>query len=351
MTSTNPLAEDLNLILSRTETLWEELRGKRLFITGGTGFFGRWLLESFSWASKHLDLKAEAVVLTRDPAAFREKFPRLTADPAIRFHAGDVRSFDFPDGRFSHIIHAATEASAKLNEGNPDLMFDTIMEGTRQTLEFSRVCGAKKFLFTSSGAVYGPQPSDITHLAENFVETVDAAILRSAYGRGKLVAEKLCTTFGTQHGIEIKIARGFAFVGPHLPLDTHFAMGNFIRDALAGGPIKVNGDGTPVRSYLYAADLAVWLWTILCNGQAGRAYNVGSETCLTIAETARAVAESFSPPLPVRIQTPSVPGPALRYVPCTRRAREELGLSQQIEPCSAIRKTIRWWEDQNAARK
>jgi dTDP-glucose 4,6-dehydratase len=349
MVFTNPLADDLNLVLARTENLWPELRGQRIFITGGTGFFGRWLLESFAWANTHLNLKAEAVVLTRNPSAFSKQAPHLTSNPSIKLHAGDVRDFIFPPGQFSHVIHGATEASVKLNQENPLLMFDTIVAGTRRTLEFAVTAGAQKFLFISSGAVYGKQPSELSHVPEDFAGAPNPTDPLGAYGEGKRAGELLSVMMARKHGFEAKIARAFAFVGPHLPLDGHFAAGNFIRDGLAGRPISINGDGTPVRSYLYSAELAVWLWIILFRGANARAYNVGSETCLTIAETARAVADSFSPLLPVKIQQPVGAGPALRYVPDTRRAREELGLTQEIEPCSAILKTIRWQQKTNAA--
>lgn len=145
------------------------MRGKRVFITGGTGFFGCWLLESFCWANDHLDLRASVTVLTRDPQTFARKAPHLAAHPAIRLYIGDVRSFDFPVGEFSHVIHAATEASAQLNDENPLWMLDTIVEGTRHTLEFARHCGTPKFLLASSGAVYGKQHPDLTHIPETML--------------------------------------------------------------------------------------------------------------------------------------------------------------------------------------
>jgi nucleoside-diphosphate-sugar epimerase len=154
----NPLANDLDHVLAHTPGLWDELRGARIFVTGGTGFFGCWLLESFAWANHHLKLGASAVVLTRNPKAFRTKAPHLASYSAIELHSGDVRSFDFPPGKFTHVIHAATEASAKFNDENPLLIFDTIVEGTRRVLELARHSGAKKFLLASSGAVYGRQP-------------------------------------------------------------------------------------------------------------------------------------------------------------------------------------------------
>lgn len=339
----NPLASDLDHVLTHTSGLWEDLRGSRLFITGGTGFFGCWLLESFAWANDALGLGAEALVLTRDPAAFALKHPRLAAHPAIGFHRGDIRSFPFPSGEFSHVVHGATEAKASLNRDDPLGMIETITEGTRRTLEFARQCGAGRFLLTSSGAVYGSQPPDVSHVPEEYVGAPDCARAASAYGEGKRLAELFCAVYADKHGLDVGIARGFAFVGPFLPLDSHFAVGNFLRDGLAGGPVRVGGDGTPFRSYLYAADLAVWLWTILLRGRPGRAYNVGSEEAMTISETARAVASRFTPAPPVRIGKASVAGtPPSRYVPSTERARTELGLEVRVGLNEALRRTIEW---------
>jgi nucleoside-diphosphate-sugar epimerase len=338
---TSVLANDLNQILVRTEELWDELRDQRIFITGGTGFFGSWLLESLVWANDHLDLKTSAVVLTRNYEAFKKKAPHLTSHPAIKFHIGDVRNFDFPAGEFSHIIHAATAASAKFNDEDPLLMFDTIVEGTRHILDFAVQCKAKKFLLISSGAVYGKQPPEMTHIPEDYCGASDPTDPHSAYGEGKRAAELLCTLYAKKYGIETKIARCFAFIGPYLPLDIHYAIGNFMRDGMNGGPIVVNGDGTPYRSYLYAADLAIWLWTIFFKGKTCHAYNVGSEESITIAELAHKVSGYFEKPLEVRIAGIRDPKrPAERYVPDTNRVRSELGLNIYTDLNEAIRYTL-----------
>jgi dTDP-glucose 4,6-dehydratase len=188
----------------------------------------------------------------------------------------------------------------------------------------------------------------MTHVAEEYAGAPDVSTPRSAYGEGKRLSELLCAIHGPRHGIETKIARCFAFVGPYLPLDAHFAIGNFIRDALSGGPIRVNGDGTPFRSYLYAADLAAWLWTILFRGAANRPYNVGSNQAFTIAETAAAVARALGENILVTIAQKPMPGqPAKRYVPDISRAANELQLDQWTQLDDAIRATARYRESKN----
>ena len=333
--------QDLEHILEHTRGLWSDVRGKRVFITGGTGFLGRWLLESFAYINRELYLKAGLTVLSRNPDDFIRRAPALGRDPAISFCRGDVRDFTFPEADHHFIIHGAAAVSAGLNEENPQAMFDTIVRGTARTLEFAAKTRCEKFLFISSGAVYGKQPADMSHIPETYSGGPDTMEPGSAYGEGKRAAELLCAIHHRRHpGTEPKIARCFATVGPHMSLDSHLAMGNFIRDAAAGGPIAVNGDGTPLRSYLYAADLAVWLWTILFMARPCRPYNVGSAEPVTILETARAVAGLVTPPPAVKVARPPGGAPPQRYVPDVSRAEQELGLSQKINLNEAITRTM-----------
>lgn len=337
------LASDLEFIAENTQGLWDELRGERLFITGGTGFFGCWLVESFCFVNRLLGLGAKATILTRNPEAFAKKCPHLASDEAVTLQAGDVRSFLFPDGEYKYVIHAATEASAKQAAEAPLEMLSTIIAGTERTLEFAATHGARKFLLTSSGAVYGKQPADVTHVPESYAGAPDSMDPANVYAEGKRTAELLCALYQKTAGIECKIARCWAFCGPHLQLDQHFAIGNFIGDVLAGRPIEIQGDGTPRRSYLYAADLAVWLWTILFRAPALVPFNVGSAHDVSILELAQTVAATLDSQTQIRVARQSVPGVApLRYVPCVDRAHEVLGLRQTIGLEECIRRTAKW---------
>ncbi len=335
--------EDLEHVLTRTRSCWEEVRGQACFLTGGTGFFGMWLLESFAHANDQLALGATTTVLTRQPAAFARKAPHLAARPDVRLVAGDVRDFPFPPGKFPFVIHAATSTTVANDYAARTAMLDEIIGGTRRLLEFAAQAGARKLLLTSSGAVYGPQPVDVTHQPEEPQGGLAPLSPEAAYGVGKRQAEHLCADHARTTGCAAKVARCFAFVGPHLPLEGRYAIGNFLRDALRGEAIRVTDDGTPRRSYLYAADLAVWLWTILFHGRSMTAYNVGSMHDVSIAELAATVSATVGSGRPVTIAQPPLPGhmPS-RYVPDTRRARNELGLQEHFSLTEAIRRTARW---------
>jgi nucleoside-diphosphate-sugar epimerase len=333
--------EDLHHILTHSEGLWDELRGQRLFLTGGTGFFGCWLAESFCSINRELSLNAHATLLTRNPAAFAAKCPHIAADPAITLLSGDVRSFEFPAGDFRYVIHAATETSGTQS---PIDQLATIIAGTERTLQFAASHGTRSFLNTSSGAVYGRQPSEITHLPETYPGAPDPLNPASAYAESKRTSELLCALYQQAHpALQCKIARCWAFSGPHLPLDAHFAIGNFIGDALASRPIAIGGDGTPRRSYLYGADLAVWLWTMLFRAPALVPINVGSDQDLSILELAQIVAATLAPETPITVAKQPIPGAlTLRYVPSVARAAELLNLRSTISLEESIRRTAAW---------
>lgn len=310
-----------------TSEFHARLDGRRLFLSGGTGFFGKWLLATL----RNSGAEVEVTVLSRDPKRFLANYPEFDNWRNLRFLAGDVRDFPFPPGRFDLVIHAATDASAKLLAEQPKEMHDVIVSGTRRMLNFAEQAQAERFLFTSSGAVYGVQPPELDRIPESF-----PCNPVTAYGRGKLEAEQLCI----DSGLPVLLPRCFAFVGPYLNLGIHFAIGNFLRDGLQGGPIVVQGDGRPFRSWLYAEELANWLWTILLDGVSGRPYNVGSPECFSIAEAAKLVASCFEPALHVEIRGKRSDGPAPRYVPDVTRARQELGLTAAVPLREALRRTI-----------
>jgi dTDP-glucose 4,6-dehydratase len=185
----------------------------------------------------------------------------------------------------------------------------------------------------SSGAVYGAFAGQATGAKE---EDYDNSQPLTPYAEAKREAEQRCA----DSGIDFVTARAFAFLGPYLPLDAHFAAGNFLRDARRGGPILVSGDGTALRSYLHPADLVVWLLRILLRGQRARAYNVGSDKAVTTAQLAHRIAAAVQPNPEVVIQSVQPQGPQNIYLPDITRARAELNLDVAILLQDAIARTL-----------
>lgn len=284
---------------------------RRIFITGGTGFFGKSMLD---YRLRHPDwewAQAEWIILSRAPERFTAEYPQLANQKGISFVAGDVRDFAFPQGPFDAIIHAATSAVTTLSDAE---MTSVILDGVRHVADFAKAADCRTILFTSSGAVYGPRTAPA---AES-----DACNPTTAYGKGKLAAEQMLI----DSGFDVKIARCFAFVGPYLNRRIHYAIGNFIQDCLDGKPIIINGDGTPLRSYLYADDLVKWLFAILERGEAGRPYNVGSAEALSIRALAEKVRSVLGANNEIKVLGVPTGGASSVYVPEIGRARRELGL-------------------------
>jgi len=336
-------ADELEGTLARAEAAFRALHGARIFVTGGTGFYGAWLLESLGHARARLGIDLSVVVLTRRPDATRQRLPHLAGPGWLQFHPGDVRDFAFPDGEFSHVVHAATSTHGPSLSAQETL--STIADGTTRVLDFCASRRWPRLLYASSGAVYGRQPETVSHLSEDFLGALDCADPAQAYGEGKRFAEMRCVV---THPAAV-IARGFAFLGAHLPLDAHFAVGNFLDDALRHNPVVVQSDGSPRRSYLHGTDLAAWLWEMLTRGVAGRAYNLGSDEDHSLAEVAQRVGRLFDVPVEVRGKTGDG-GPRPRYVPDVGRARRELGLQVTVDLDEALRRTARWWKTAREAR-
>ena len=286
---------DREHILVHTAGLWDALRGERVFMTGGTGFVGTWFVEAFVAADDAYGLGATIVLLSRDPARFAARAPHLAGHRAVRLIAGDAVDFTPPDGRFAFVVHAATERQSGDSAATPLRSLDRDMAATRRVLDFARHAQTRRMLFTSSGAVYGTQPAELSHVAETYAGAPDTTDTATAYGHAKRLSEFACASYARTYGLDAVIGRLFAFVGPHLPLDGGFAVGNFLGNILGGRAIRIGGDGTTVRSYLYAADLAIWLWTMLLRGERGRAYNVGSAQAVSIRGLAELMVAELAP--------------------------------------------------------
>ncbi len=307
-----------------TDTKGFPIKNKRILITGGTGFFGKSLLHHGTTFYEN-----DFVLLSPDVDELKRDFAFLLKGKRIEFIRGDVRDFAFPETNFDYILHAATTSGKIIPD---DEMHSVVIDGTRRVLEFAaQNRHLSKLLYISSGAVYGNR--DNLPLQEK-----DPCEPETVYGKAKLEAEKLCL----DSEVPCSIARCFAFVGEYLPLKAHFAIGNFLDDCLKNREIVIKGDGTPVRTYLYAGDLAHWLWTLLLQGKPGRVYNVGSDDEISIRELAERVRKISGTANDIKILSPISTSRPQRYVPDVSRAGSELGLEVKTSLEEALRLTLEY---------
>ena len=314
----------------------------RLLVTGGTGFFGKALLRFWGFQASGDGEGRQVTVLSRNPDQFQEEHRELTTVPWLRFVRGDImepatlsEASAALEGT-THVLHAATDSTRGLKL-SPLQRFDQILTGTRHILDLTVRIGARRFLLCSSGGVYGAPPTGVFQFEESYHGVPDPLLPNNAYSIGKRAAEHLCSLYAAQYGLEVVVARCFAFVGRDLPIDAHFAIGNFIRDAIYRSTITVAGDGTAVRSYLDQRDLARWLTVMLERGSAGRAYNVGSDKAINMSDLARLVRDVLSPQKRIEILGAASSNENRNfYVPSIERARRELGLDVLIPLQRAI---------------
>lgn len=321
--------QDIDPLLDRQPL--PELGGTRIFGTGCTGFVGYWLLSAIECLTRR-GQTIEFVALSRDPQAFLARFPEFAGCHWLVPRAGNVADFAAPAGRFDWIIHGASDTSPQA-AAMPATLLREMGDGTRRVIDNFAPTGCRGFLLLSSGAVYGEQPNALPGFAEDHPFPAESPTAAEPYAKGKRLMERECAV---SHGAlpAAVIARCFAFLGPQLP--EHLAPSQLLRDALAGRPITLRGDGTPQRSYLYAADLALWLLTLLVRGTAGRAYNVGGAEAISIAGLAELVRAEAACVAPIRILGSANGEPRRRYIPDTSRARRELGLDAWTPLATAI---------------
>ena len=338
------VSEDISSIISRVGYKFNALSGQNLFITGGTGFIGSYLIKTLASLNDNILPKpCRVFLLTRNPDAFCRRMPDIADRNDFVIVKGDVNGCDFKQIDCEYIIHAATVADPFVTKNDPLGSMETITRGTLNVLELAAKNKVKSFLFLSSRAVYGIQPPDLKQIPEDFSLSPDITQSESGYAEGKRYAEVLCSIYRDRIGIPIKIARLFTFVGPYINLNAQYAVTDFIKKCQRKEPIIINSDGMPVRSYCYNTDASVALWNILLGDSEFSCFNVGSDNGISISELAGFVISCFKEKVPVIIKEPILSGklPA-RYLPDISRLKETFGFNLQYDSFAGVKRSIEW---------
>lgn len=312
------------------------LIGKSLLITGGTGPFGHAILNYLN----ELDIDLEVNLISRNKQSVDyiiNKYSKLTINGIVLdlLKVGKNEIKELP--RCSHVLHmASVTAHESFSHISPYTKYNLLQHGTSLIYDYCIINNVEKLVFTSSGAVYGKYVgcTPILEAEKCRLMTDDT----SKYGLiiGKISSEFIVASLSEEHDIPVTIARCFGICGPYLPLDIHYALGNFTRQALLNEQIDIHSDGLDIRSYMDTRDLAKWLLYFLGNNCIYKIYNVGSNEVVSIRELADKTAKVLASNSKVcvnenartRLSNPTVK----YYVPDINRAREEgLGLDYKLD--------------------
>lgn len=320
----------------------QELKNSTILITGGTGFVGKWLTEMVCYLNTEHKLNIKLYLLARDTESFRTEVPHLAKNPCVNLIQQDVRHLSELPKDINYVINAAGSPDRTEHVSKPLSTIDTFYKGTNSVLEECfRLPSLRKIIHLSSNYIYGILIND--KIKETDMGTLDCNSINATYGEIKRMAETLCSVYVNQQHLPITIVRPFAFVGPYQKLEKPWAINNFIRDAIHGGPIKILGNGNTQRSYLYGSDLAFWLLKLLVKGKIDTVYNVGSSNSITIKDLAESVKNIVDKKLEViERSSKEVYNQTSKAIPDTSLILKDIQVKESYSLTEALEHTINW---------
>jgi nucleoside-diphosphate-sugar epimerase len=304
------------------------MKSKSLLIIGGTGFFGKSILDYFT---NYNSLKINKIII------FSRKSQNIQIDKILKKKikiikvSGNILNIKkLPSA--DYVIYAAILKNYKNDH-----------KAVKNYLNLAKKYHLKsKILYTSSGAVYGKQPETNKGFKENYLQFNNKISFKKSYKKEyseiKLKNEKLFQQFGKE-GAKVSIARCFSFVGPNLPLNTNYVIGNIINNILRNENIIIKANYKIMRSYMYSDDLVKWLFKILDHSNnLCPIFNVGSDNKVSIHKIANVLAKKYNlKVLSTKISSKKIDN----YIPNINKAKKELGLKLSYNSQSAIFKNIK----------
>jgi dTDP-glucose 4,6-dehydratase len=353
------VTEDLDQILSMPLP-WEVFSGTAVLITGASGLLGGYCCEVLLRLNEihRLAAPVRVIAVSRGLQSLTRRFSAYAGRPDLVFLQGDVcAGLPAWGGAADYVIHGASPASPPAMSADLLGTFEANVSGTRNMLKLAQAKQARKFLFLSSGAVYGNLPPEVQSAGETDFGALDPLTLRAAYDEGKRAGETLCLLYADKFGLSVFSARISHTYGPGLKPDDGRSFADFITAAAEGRPLVLNSDGSAIRYFCYLSDTTAGLFTILLLGKSGEAYNVGSASeCCSIRELAQLIVDLF-PERGLRIIMPEQ-NSDLRQADATSKQNpfplstsklRTLGWTEQTTLASGMKRTILSYEPQEPA--
>lgn len=315
----------------------DELKNSHILVTGGTGFFGKWILESIVFLNDNFGFNVKLYLLARNHNEFIDNMIANRND--VIFIKNDIRNIKDIPVDIEYIIHAAAIPDNREHMSNPIEIMDIISRGTKQILNAAlSLNNLKKILNISSGQVYGAINSNF--ISEKDIGIVDTNSIKSIYPEAKRYGETLSIAYKSLYKLPVVQVRPFSFIGPNIELNKPWAINNFISDAIKFKKIKIIGNGKPIRSYMYPTDMVWWLLNILIHKKNGIAYNLGSSEGISLEELAVKIKSKIGNDVNIEIHDMNEDDSI--FVPDGAFIKEELNVDIKIGIDEALDSTIKW---------
>lgn len=324
--------------ISKEESLKiQDLQNAEILVTGGTGFFGKWIVEIVRYFNDQLAFNIKLYLVARHQSTYINEIIKMRSD--IFFIKNDVRNLREIPSTIEYIIHAAATPDNSTHMSNPIEVMDTISQGTKQVLDIALgLNNIKKILNISSGQIYGALNSNV--ISEKNIGQVDTNSIHSIYPEAKRYSETLSIAYKSLYKLPVVQVRPFSFVGPHMGLEKPWAINNFIKDAIKFKKIKILGNGKPIRSYMYPTDMAWWLLNMLVDSKNGVVYNLGSPEGISLEELACKIKNKLG--IDVKIEILHMNDDSSVFVPDESLVKDSLDLDIKVGIDEALEKTIDW---------
>lgn len=277
--------EDI-LLIFKENLPWEKLSGTNILVTGATGLIGGCMVEALMMNPRR---DYQVYASGRNEERAKARFKGYAYNPAFHFVEYDVMQPLQSDVHFDYIIHAASNASPNFFAQKPVEVIKSNIDGVAHLMEYGLSHGMKRFLYVSSGEVYGEGNGRV--FTEDYSGYVNPTSPRSCYPSSKRAAETLCVSYAAEYGADVVIARPCHTYGPHFTEQDNRVYAQFIRNVLRGEDIVMKSTGEQFRSWCYVVDCVSALLYILLKGTNGEAYNIAdANSNISIRELAETIA-------------------------------------------------------------
>ena len=324
----------------------EQLKGKTILITGGTGFMGSWVAEMVHYMNEAHNMEITLFLMARNKSRFEKNLAHLMDSNYIKFIYSDVKEDAVIPKTVNYIIHAAANPDSRFHASQPFDSMSSVAEGVSSVFQSaSRLSNLNNIINISSSAIYSRKLGQNEKFSEDNPGTHHGGDLPDYFAGANIYSEILSSAARSQLRLPIATVRPFTFCGPYQSIDSPWAINNFINDAINKRPIRIHDNGEVVRSYMYGSDLAAWLLVILLHAKNGQVYNVGNRNGYSLKEIAEKVASCFGPSPRIMLNTSLVPSSKHSILlPNTEKSEKEFGLKLYTDIDTSIKRSVEWYK-------